>query len=42
VPDPKAPPSSEIQAGGRPSGHVEADDAEPEEQRPEAAEVDNE
>jgi len=42
VPDPKEPPSSEIQAGGRPSGHIEDDDAEPEEQRREAAEVDNE
>ena len=42
MPDPKEPPSSEIQAGGRPSGHIEADDANTDEQRRDAAEVDNE
>jgi hypothetical protein len=42
MPDPKEPPSSEVQAGGRPSGHLEADDADAEDQRREAAEVDNE
>ena len=42
MPDPKEPPSSEVQAGGCPSGHVEADDPGPEDQRRDAAEVDNE
>jgi len=42
MPDPKEPPSSEVQAGGRPSGHLEADDSEPEDQRRDAADVDNE
>ena len=42
MPDPKEPPSSEIQAGGRPSGHLEDDGSGPEDQRRDAAEVDNE
>jgi hypothetical protein len=42
MPEPKEPPSSVVQAGGRPSGHVEADDSDPEDQRRDAAEVDNE
>jgi hypothetical protein len=40
--DPKEPPSSEVQAGGRPSGRLEADDSDSEDQRRDAAEVDNE
>jgi hypothetical protein len=42
MPDPKEPPASEVQAGGRPSGHLDADDSEPEEERRDAADVDNE
>ena len=40
--DPKQPPSSEVQAGGRPSGYLDADESNVEGQREEAAEVDNE
>jgi hypothetical protein len=42
MPEPKEPPSSEIQAGGRPSGHLEVDESDIEDQRRDAAEVDNE
>ena len=40
--DPKEPPSSEVQAGGRLSGHLEVDESDVEDQRRDAAEVDNE
>ena len=42
MPEPKEPPSSEVQAGGRVSGHVDESDPDTEDQRRDAAEVDNE
>jgi hypothetical protein len=42
MPEPKEPPSSVVQAGGRPSGHVDADEGPPSEDASDPAEVDNE
>ena len=42
MPESKEPPSSEVQAGGRPSGHIESGEQDTEDQRRDAAEVDNE